>query len=207
MPGQFRRFYDIPEYVKENLAVMVAEYSGITNAQMANAYYENLRDRVGILGFTYIPSADSQDRRDYLNNLNRFGSNRPITGLRILTFEAFRRWSVSPRFRNITIDNLLDEMEALASNITENPENPETHEQDMDYSDESTEEIPALSTYMIFPERSSPIISGHINYTRDPSTLPLLIVDQRSGEIINQVDVDNDNIDCVIIFPNVPSNS
>lgn len=182
---QTRRFYNIPIYVKENLAIMIAEYSGITNAHMANSYYENLRDRIGILGFTHIPTADSPDRREYLNRLNRF-STRPITGLRILTFEAFRRWSLSPRFRTITIDALLDEMEDLASDTAE------SQQIDMELVDsDNSEEY----------ETPQEIINERIIRSNPPS----LIIDRRSNEIVNQADIDDDNIDCIIIFPNIPT--
>ncbi len=171
MPEQNRRFYDIPGYVKENLAVMIAECEGITRARMANAYYENLRDRIGIVGFTYIPTADSPDKQNYLNKLNRF-NDQPITSIRILTFEGFRRWSTEPRFRTITVESLLDEVEELASN---------TSEQDMEL-----EEI-----------QENPRERDIVNYTRNP---PLLIVDSRSDEIINTVDIDDTNVDYIIIL-------
>jgi hypothetical protein len=85
---------------------------------MANAYYENLRDRIGIIGFSYIPTAHGPERAEYLNKLNRLG-NSPIIGLRILSFETFRQWSAIKRFRTITVEQLLDEMEYLANYMNE----------------------------------------------------------------------------------------
>lgn len=108
MPEQPIQYYNFPRFIMENLAVMIAEWPNMNRQQMANSYYENLRDRVGIVGFTPIPAADEPERVTYIRNLNRFGSfDDSSVRLRILTFEAFRQWSAIERFRTITVRNIL----------------------------------------------------------------------------------------------------
>jgi uncharacterized protein YcaQ len=116
MPEQpnVRHIYDIPPNVMINLAIMIAEYPHMSHAEMANAYYENLRDRIGIIGYSEIPTNSDLNRNAYVARLNRFTPNRPVITLRMVTFQAFRLWSSIDRFRNISIDDLLDEMEILA---------------------------------------------------------------------------------------------
>lgn len=152
------------------MSIIIADHPTMTNAQRANAYYENLRDNIGIIGSFKIPMPTDPNYIPFMEKLNRYSPRININTctMRIIMFDTFRKWSSIERFRNITIEELLEEIKIL---------NQHTF------------------GHINYTRKVSPQIMDRNgkNISLVNNGVPMMIVDTESDEIINICDLGYEN--------------